>query len=183
MKTGLGPGVSYETSRRSRLVIVSCAFVAVLAGCGPPASDPVSGLDSRAATGKTANVSATSGAEIGAQTTGQASDARVSGRGDHSGQTDKASTGQPAISGKSDGTTDERNTSLSPNIPETVAKDLGSPDARVRYHALDYWETQQDQPPLIPVFEAMEDEDPAVRAKAATIVEQRMDLEQEQEGG
>ena len=68
------------------------------------------------------------------------------------------------------------------DIPDAIAKDLGSPDPHIRSRALEYWETQLDQPPLTPVFEAMEDEDPAVRAKAGTIVERHMDLVKEQEG-
>lgn len=184
MKTSFGRRVSCESEWRGRLVMAACVFGGVLAGCGSPASDPVSGLDSRAATVNTANESATSRAELGAQgtgrRTGQGSDTRVSERGTRSGPSDRASTGQPTIEEKSDEPTEERNAAMSPDIPEVVAKDLSSPDAHVRYRALDYWETQRDQPPLTPVFEAMEDEDPAVRAKAATIVERHMDLETEQ---
>jgi hypothetical protein len=182
MQTNLGRRVSGEIEWWGCLVIAACVLIGILAGCGSPASDPTSGLDSRAATGKPANVSATGSAELGAQGTRQVSDARMSGRGDRSGQNDRASASQPAIADKSDETTEERNAVMSPDIPEAIAEDLGSPDARIRYRALDYWETQQDQPPLTPVFEAMEDEDPAVRAKAATIVERHMDLEKEQEG-
>ncbi len=68
-----------------------------------------------------------------------------------------------------------------PSIPTEVAKGLDSPDARARYRALDYWETKGNQAPLDPVFEAMEDEDPAVRAKATTIVEERWKEEQKKE--
>ncbi len=161
--------------------MAACVLGGVLTGCGSPASDPTSGLDSRAATGKTANASANGSAELGAQGTGQVSDAHLSGRGDRSVPSDRASANQPTIAKKSDETTEERNTEMSPDIPETVAKDLGSPDAHIRYRALDYWETQLDQPPLTPVFEAMEDEDPGVRAKAATIVERHMDLEKAHE--
>ena len=67
------------------------------------------------------------------------------------------------------------------SIPQTIINDLTSPDARVRYRALDHWEDKGSKAPLDPVFEAMEDEDPAVRAKATAIVEQYWEAEQEQE--
>lgn len=57
------------------------------------------------------------------------------------------------------------------NIPETVAKDLSSLDARERYRALEHWEEKDSKAPMDPVFDAMEDDDPAVRAKAAAILE------------
>jgi len=56
-------------------------------------------------------------------------------------------------------------------IPLSVEKDLHSPEARDRYRALDHWEAKDSKVPLDPVFEALEDEDPAVRAKATAIVE------------
>lgn len=75
----------------------------------------------------------------------------------------------------------ERRTPVSiSSIPLSVAKDLQSPEGRDRYRALDYWEAKDSQAPLDPVFEAMEDDDPAVRAKATAIVEQYWAAEQEQ---
>ena len=59
-----------------------------------------------------------------------------------------------------------------PSIPDSIVKDFGSPDALTRYRALNHWETKGPQAPLDPVFEALEDDDPAVRADAAAIVEQ-----------
>ena len=67
-----------------------------------------------------------------------------------------------------------------PSIPQSIAKDLSSPDARDRYRALDHWEAKNSKVPLDPVFEAMEDEDPAVRARAAAIVEQYFMKQQEE---
>lgn len=69
----------------------------------------------------------------------------------------------------------------SSSIPLSVAKDLLSLEARDRYRALDHWETEDSKAPLDPVFEAMEDDDPAVRAKATAIVEQYWAAEQERE--
>jgi hypothetical protein len=73
--------------------------------------------------------------------------------------------------------------SLNPSIPQSVEKDLSSPDARMRYRALDFWDVKDSKAPLDPVFEALEDEDEAVRAKAEAIVQQRWEAEQEKEQG
>ncbi len=76
----------------------------------------------------------------------------------------------------------ENNKSLSIQaIPFSIVKDLHSLDARDRYRALDHWETKGSQAALDHVFEALEDEDEAVRAKAEAIVEQRWEAEQEKE--
>lgn len=66
------------------------------------------------------------------------------------------------------------------SIPPSIAKDLSSPDARDRYRALDHWEAKNSKAPLDLVFEAMEDDDPAVRARAAAIVEQYFMKQQEE---
>jgi hypothetical protein len=67
------------------------------------------------------------------------------------------------------------------SIPPSVEKDLQSPEARDRYRALDYWETKDSKAPLDAVFEAMEDEDEAVRDKATAIVEQHWAAAEEKE--
>ncbi len=67
------------------------------------------------------------------------------------------------------------------SIPPSVAKDMQSPEPRDRYRALDYWEAQDSNAPLDPVFEAIEDDDPAVRAKATAIVDRYWAAEEEQE--
>jgi hypothetical protein len=66
-------------------------------------------------------------------------------------------------------------------LPLSVAKDLHSPEARDRYRALDHWETKDSKASLDPVFEALEDDDPAVRAKATAIVERYWEAEEERE--
>jgi hypothetical protein len=66
-------------------------------------------------------------------------------------------------------------------IPPSIVRDLASPDARTRFHALDHWTEKRTSASLDPVFEAMEDEDDAVRAKATAIVERQWALEQEEE--
>jgi HEAT repeat protein len=81
------------------------------------------------------------------------------------------------------GKTDGRDQSPALNIPDSIAKDLESPDARVRLRALNHWGAPETQASLDPVFEALEDEDEAVRAKAAAIVEQYWAIEQERDRG
>ncbi|HSQ50965.1 MAG TPA: hypothetical protein VLL94_06820 [Nitrospiraceae bacterium] len=66
-----------------------------------------------------------------------------------------------------------------PGIPESIAKGLDSPDARERLQALDQWEKEGSKAPLDPVFEALEDENEAVRVKAMAIIEQRWAADQE----
>lgn len=170
-----------KSERQTGVIMAACVLGGILAGCGPPASDPVSGLDSRPAAVNTAKVSSTASLELGVQGAGQTSGTRLRGKGNPADPSDRTSVSQPAIVKNSDELTEERNAVLSSDIPEAIAKDLGSPEAHVRYRALDYWETpQEQQPPLTPVLEAMEDEDAGVRTKAATIVERHMDVEKEE---
>lgn len=183
-----GQRLSCKSYWRWSFLIATCVVSGGLSACGAPGSDPASGLDPRAATGKTANTSEAGEAALGAKGKGQASGVRVSMGPERSGENGRTSADQAAISDRTDGTADEGNAVLSPNIretsfniPETVARSLGSPDARERYRALDYWETQGAQAPLDAVFEALDDDDAAIRAKAASIVEQHMDLEKEQD--
>lgn len=158
-------------------IVVACVLVTGLIGCGSSTSDPTPGVNSGA--------TATRGPDVGAQGAGQSSDAGVIVRGgsaerDGSGQHDRSAPDQPEQSaGKPDG----GDPSPALNIPDTIAKDLGSPNPSTRYRALDYWETKGTQAPLDPVFEAIEDEDPAVRAKATAIIEQYWAAEQERERG
>lgn len=65
------------------------------------------------------------------------------------------------------------------SIPETITNDLNSSDAQVRYRAVDDWEVTDSHAPPDSVFEAMEDEDDVVRAKAEANVEQGWKTEQE----
>ena len=68
-------------------------------------------------------------------------------------------------------------------VPDMVVRDLASVDPRDRYRALDHWNVKGGAAPLDAVFEAMEDEDEAVRAKATAIVEQRWAEEHEKKRG
>ena len=68
-----------------------------------------------------------------------------------------------------------------PLIPDSITKDLNSPDARVRLRAMSHWGSKETSAPLDPLFEAMDDEDPAVQAKAIEIIERYWAAEQERE--
>ena len=68
-----------------------------------------------------------------------------------------------------------------PGIPTSVAKGLDSPDVGERLWALNHWGAKDTKAPLDPVFEALEDENEIVRAKATAIVEQYWTQEKERE--
>lgn len=78
--------------------------------------------------------------------------------------------------------TEDRSSVPELSIPQSIANGLSSSDAGNRYRALDYWEAKDSQAPLEPVFEALEDEDEAVRGKAEAIVERRWKEEDFDEG-
>ena len=65
-------------------------------------------------------------------------------------------------------------------IPESIAKDLDSPDALMRLQAMNHWDTQGIKAPLDPLFAALDDEDGRVRIKATEIIERYYAIEQEQ---
>ncbi len=70
-----------------------------------------------------------------------------------------------------------------PGVPESIAKDLNSPDALDRLQALDYWEKKGTKASFDPVFEALEDENEAIRAKATEIIERQWAIERDREKG
>jgi HEAT repeat protein len=77
--------------------------------------------------------------------------------------------------------TDGRDKVPVPGIPTSVAKGLDSPDAGERLRALNHWGEKGSKAPLDPVFEALEDENEAVRGKATAIIEQYWTQEKERE--
>lgn len=79
------------------------------------------------------------------------------------------------------GKTDGRNQLRASDIPDSVAKDFDSPDARVRLQALDSMTKRGTTASLDLLFAALEDEDEAVRVKATEIVEAHWAVEQERE--
>jgi len=152
-------------------IAAACVLAIGLVGCGSSASDPASDLDSRA--------SAIQGPTTEPQAADTASDADAS-VGEGSVPRASLAPHQPAhIAEQNDGSAPQP----ALTIPDTIAKGLSSSNPRARYAALDYWDTQGAQAPLDPVFDAMEDEDPAVRAKATAIVEHYWAAEEEREKG
>ena len=157
--------------------IAAGVLITGLVGCGAPSSDTTSDFNSRA--------TATHSTDVGAERSGQDFDrgARVGGgiaENDQSGQHDESTLDHLA---RTPGKIDDSIPPSTPSIPDTIAKDLSSSNPRARHDALDYWETKGTHAPLDPVFDAMEDEDPAVRAKATAIIEQRWAEEEVREKG
>ena len=72
-------------------------------------------------------------------------------------------------------------TPLTPEMLDSVAKDLDSPYASIRLSALKHWEANGTTAPLDLVFDALQDENEAVREKATEIITQRFAAEQAQE--
>jgi hypothetical protein len=153
-------------------MLLNLMLLAGLAGCGPASSDNAPSLDSRASIG---------GPSLSKQ-------GPSPGKNPVTPVTQSAS---PVPAASVSGTGSTAGTGIVPggdklpvpSIPDSIAKDLGSPYARDRYRALDHWEAKDSKAPLDPLFEAMEDEDEAVRAKATAIVEKYWAAEQEREKG
>ena len=161
-------------------------LLAGLTACGPASSDNAPSLESRASGvggsavrgtgqgGKPGITPISSGNETGS----------VSGKGtvpggDNIGQGDKLSN----LAGTPNVETDGRDKLPVPGIPESIAKGLDSPDVRDRLQALDHWEKKGSKASLDPLFEALEDENEAVRAKATAIIEQQWVIERERKRG
>ena len=170
MKLRCEHGLPRARERRLGLVVAACVLLMGPTGCGSSSSDSAPGLSSRP--------TVTNGTGAVAPRTAEATRTGERSGGDRSSQGDR--TADQPVAAEQAGA---RNPLPAPTIPDTVAKDLASPDARDRYHALDYWEAKDSKAPLDPVFEAMEDDDPAVRAKATAIAEQYWAAEQEREKG
>jgi hypothetical protein len=107
--------------------------------------------------------------------TGSASEKGTGTGGDHIGPAVKLATTADAPNVELNG----RDKLSVPGIPESIAKSLDSPDPRERLWALNHWGAKDTKAPLDPVFEALEDENEAVRAKATAIVEEFWTQEQE----
>lgn len=158
---------------RRGLTTAGCLSLLWMVGCGAPSSDKVPGQESRAAIAGSNQNATSQHINQGTGRPGFFSNASQAANASSSSQ-------EQRLAGKTD--EDIQPTAL--NLPGSIATDLNSPDARDRVRALNYWEEKTAaKTPLDPVFEAMEDEDEAVRAKATAIVEQRWAAEQEKERG
>lgn len=146
-------------------LVVGCLLLVGTVGCGSPASDKPASTELREGNGKPEARSGTIQPPAGKPR-----------------QTDPAPTTVVGSSGVTPSPTAiPRDADDRLNIPDTVAKDLGSSDARDRYRALDYWEKKDSKAPIDPIYDAMEDDDPSVRAKAAAILQQYMEKGEERE--
>lgn len=65
-----------------------------------------------------------------------------------------------------------------PTVSKLVPADLLSPGPKARLYTLDHWSGTHTSIPLSTVFEAIEDQDEKVRARAAAIIEQQWATEQ-----
>jgi hypothetical protein len=154
-----------------------------LAGCGLASSDNAPSPESRASVGGSAVRGTGQGGKTGItpgsseMETSSASAKGIVPGGDSIGQGDKLAKSAGTANVESGG----REKLPIPGIPESIAKGLESPDARERLQALDHWEKKGPKAPLDPVFEAFEDENEAVRAKATAIIEQQWAIERERE--
>lgn len=135
-----------------------------LAACGPTMPDNSTGR----VVGATANIASMTAAAVGGNAE---SETKPGAAADN-----KADAKADAEPYKPNG----RNREV-PGVPEPVLKDLASQDPYSRLRALDHWTTKSTTASFDPVFEAMEDQDQAVRARATAIVEQQWAIEQEKE--
>lgn len=150
---------------RVQVLVAGCLLLAGLIGCGSPASDKPVNAELHAANGKPED-------RKGAVQPSAAKSTQVD-------PASKSATG--SAGGALSLTAVPRDADDRLNIPDSVAKDLGSSDARDRYRALDYWEKKDSKAPIDPIYDAMEDDDPSVRAKAAAILNQYMEKGEERE--
>jgi hypothetical protein len=160
-----------------QLLVVGSLVLAGTAGCGSPVSDKPANAELRVGSGKPADRKGP--VELSAGKSGQNDPAPTKATG-------SASTmPPPKASGSADATSQptmvRRDDDDRLNIPEPVAKGLGSSDARERYRALEHWEEKDSKAPMDPVFDAVEDDDPAVRAKAEAIIERYIEAGEERE--
>ena len=159
-----------KTGWSVQVLAAGCLLLAGTAGCGSQTADPsVSGkpakVESRAAEDKPEDRKGTP--QPAAQQSGQITPLMAAANGSDGANMLPV---QPAPQDKDDLL----------NIPEDVAKGLGSENARDRLRALDHW-AKDKKAPMDPVFDLAEDEDPAVRAKAEAIIDKYLESGEERE--
>lgn len=149
------------------LMVAALVFVMVWGGCGTPASDetPSSQPSSTADVRQGGNAHAPKRLPAAGPGVREKRSSEVANKADVSHQLAN------------------RQETLPPSIPHLVLTGLASPQADVRLRALDYWDTKDANAPLDAVFEAMEDEEEAVRARATAIIEQRWAAEEGKDPG
>ncbi|MDF0674469.1 MAG: HEAT repeat domain-containing protein [Nitrospira sp.] len=148
-------------------LLLAMTLLAALIGCGPAPSEEVSRKES--GTGIAPGLSsAGTVTRLGAEPVPLSSAAS---------STPRASTMQSLPDTRDQPTTLPEHLVL----PESILKELESPDASVRLRALDHWAQQGPKASLDPLVVALDDEDEVVRAKAMAIIEQQSAIEPERE--
>ena len=170
-------------SRSYIALLLSLMLLTGLAGCGQTSSDSAPSLGSRASTNGSAARDPGQGEKTFSPPISSANQAGIPlGKGtaparENIGQEDKlVLKPESAPNVETDGLD---NLSVA-GIPDSIAKDLDSPDALVRLQAINHWEAQGTKAPLDPLFAALDDEDGRVRVKATEIIERYYAIEQEQ---
>lgn len=170
-------------SQRSCLALfLSLMFFAGLAGCGQASSDNAQSIGPRASVSGPAAQGAGQGRKTDAAPIPSGNGAgSVSGRGTIPGDNSIVQENKLTKSADtSDVETDGQNKVAIPGIPESIAKDLDSPDVHVRLRALDRWAKQGITALPDLVIAALEDENEDVRTKATEIIERYWKVEQAQ---
>ncbi len=164
-------------------LLLSAVLFAGLVGCGPASDNaPTSGPRANVAGPPLAQKSLSPRNDPAPPATNPMPFAAANGTGSASG-----TGGVPGVNIRGSGDRIQSQPAEMPNansvplIPDLITKDLNSPDASVRLRAMSHWGSKETSAPLDPLFEAMDDEDPAVQAKAIEIIERYWAAEQERE--
>ena len=152
-----GGAPALRQSRLFLLLVFSLTLLTGFTGCGPPSSDNAPSL--------------APGLRVGEPP--PASPAEEDRHISKPAGSPPAETPNPKTDGPN-----KVSASIAPQIPDSVAKDLNSPYASLRLGALNHWEANGATAPLDAVFEALQDENEAVQAKAMEIIERRLAAEQ-----
>lgn len=162
---------------RPYIVFVSLVFLTGLAGCGPPSSDNAPNLESRAGMGGLPL--STQGPSPGNNPLTPVTPAAspvplvsVNGTDSSSGTGGVPGGDSPnTVSVSSSKSTD----TLEPLVvPAWMAKELDSPDVRVRLLALETWTQTAPLGAIDPLILALEDKDERVQNRAMELIEQDM---------
>ena len=159
---------------RCMAILLSLMLLAGLAGCGPASSDNARSLESRASVGgpplskqgpspgNNPLTPATQASSPGPLTSGNEI---VAASGKETAPGEGIPSAEPAPSKPTD--------TLPPLVvPAWIAKELTSPDAGTRIHALETWAQSAPAGAIDPLILAYEDKDERVRARAMELIEQ-----------
>ena len=153
--------------------LLGLMFLAGLAGCGPAPSDEAAHVETRASLG-----GPFSSPPVTLATT-PVPPISVNGTGAKPGMgTLPGRDSLQVLSVPSSNPVDSPDTLV---VPAWIAKELNSPDVRVRLQALDRWAQQGPEASLGPLVMALDDADDDVRTKAVALIERQWAVAQEAE--